>query len=913
MDPLEQAIEELKKELGEDVITTGSTTPRPEKAIIREAFDDFNERNPLAGGGMLVQPSTDGSRPGYAKKEIRTDKGEESLRLYDEFMKLTDNKGSDAQFEEYKKLKSKRKGPPSVLAKSDKINEYLSKLIPKLNAEEKFYTKEDVSSMVEKKFKIKPRYATIYYKGKPSKNKVNQFGARTYPVMNTLDSAETKLDNAIKNMLIEDKPLGDFFYQAIMKRTGLDRRVIAKLLPQNQTYQVLKDQGGYTLVQRFNKENKHGFLKNLSLSDQLKAALELELGTPRFTGVEDITGQSKKGGVYGKKGFTYSPKFRVMEFAKRNWNRNKGEGVVKFVDQKGNPIKWQLGLELPFNKVGFEYNGKIYKANDLTPELMKKDFPEVYNNQLAINRLNTQVIPDPINKGKTITVGELVKRTQVNNYQWSPKLGSFDIMHGSKGVAGEPFTNLTYNTRDINQIEMGVNKLVERGVIKRKDGISITNAINDLSGSGNPELIKQRAIRLAEQSVTGKPLDYQTVKNNFFKALTNKKYGRIADVLVKAGKDGGLGNVMQVYCAKKKAKGGRIFLSEGSGCPAARQDPEQFLKDISKDKNVARFFNSTAGKKAATAAARVGLNVINPSTLIGGEVAYVLADGLNNFSKGMDLAESFDRAFIFADFKQFDEAIMNKAKELKFDDNQLKVLQETMNINRLDNEIGKLDAQDRIAEADTSLMTPFANTQVRDRLNKQLDQSADNYLSTLRGMGFKFDNVSDYDTGFNYLDNVFKKKTQDELVKTYQARARQVDPTSGKLGNVFDPLFDLGAYTQPFKYAADIVNPFTKNVPFKSERQREADRLREMEGRELYLYNKQRGFDLDSITDGTSPYISEVMQQLGGAPTGEGMFASFAGGGIAGLSGGIDEGPQRISMNPDSQGLSGLLKNGKKI
>jgi len=38
-----------------------------------------------------------------------------------------------------------------------------------------------------------------------------------------------------------------------------------------------------------------------------------------------------------------------------------------------------------------------------------------------------------------------------------------------------------------------------------------------------------------------------------------------------------------------------------------------------------------------------------------------------------------------------------------------------------------------------------------------------------------------------------------------------------------------------------------------------------------------------------------------------------AGGGIAGLSGGIDKGPQRTSMNPDSQGLSGLLKNGMKI
>ena len=65
MDPLEQAIEELKKELGEDVITTGSNTSRPEKAIIRGAFDDFNERNPLAGGGMLVEPGFGGVRQGY--------------------------------------------------------------------------------------------------------------------------------------------------------------------------------------------------------------------------------------------------------------------------------------------------------------------------------------------------------------------------------------------------------------------------------------------------------------------------------------------------------------------------------------------------------------------------------------------------------------------------------------------------------------------------------------------------------------------------------------------------------------------------------------------------------------------------------------------------------------------------------
>ena len=53
----------------------------------------------------------------------------------------------------------------------------------------------------------------------------------------------------------------------------------------------------------------------------------------------------------------------------------------------------------------------------------------------------------------------------------------------------------------------------------------------------------------------------------------------------------------------------------------------------------------------------------------------------------------------------------------------------------------------------------------------------------------------------------------------------------------------------------------------------------------------------------------EAMQRIADA----GGVANLAGGGIAGLSGGIDKGPQRISMNPDSQGLSGVSKNVKKM
>ena len=54
-------------------------------------------------------------------------------------------------------------------------------------------------------------------------------------------------------------------------------------------------------------------------------------------------------------------------------------------------------------------------------------------------------------------------------------------------------------------------------------------------------------------------------------------------------------------------------------------------------------------------------------------------------------------------------------------------------------------------------------------------------------------------------------------------------------------------------------------------------------------------------------------EQLMKLPSFRGASEKFAGGGIAGLSGGIDEGPQRRSMNPDSQGLSYLFNRVKKV
>ena len=50
----------------DEQVTTADKIDRPERALEKQAIDDFMKRNPMAGGGMLVQPGFDGTRQGYA-------------------------------------------------------------------------------------------------------------------------------------------------------------------------------------------------------------------------------------------------------------------------------------------------------------------------------------------------------------------------------------------------------------------------------------------------------------------------------------------------------------------------------------------------------------------------------------------------------------------------------------------------------------------------------------------------------------------------------------------------------------------------------------------------------------------------------------------------------------------------------
>ena len=71
----------------DEQVTTADKIDRPERALEKQAIDDFMKRNPMAGGGMLVQPSVDGRRPGYRSDKVQTAKEVEVIKLKTEPLK----------------------------------------------------------------------------------------------------------------------------------------------------------------------------------------------------------------------------------------------------------------------------------------------------------------------------------------------------------------------------------------------------------------------------------------------------------------------------------------------------------------------------------------------------------------------------------------------------------------------------------------------------------------------------------------------------------------------------------------------------------------------------------------------------------------------------------------------------------
>ena len=168
-DPFKQVkIIELMELFDDDEVTTADQIDRPQQALDREAYEDFMKRNPLADGGMLVQPGFGGVRQGYSKPIMLTKEQQKIFRAYKKFP----HKQTDSNIRQ--KI---REG----IITEDSIEKLKKGISLKATDKDKRVLDADTIKKIKEKIKLKPGQKWNFYDPEGIHGKPNPEGG-TYGV-----------------------------------------------------------------------------------------------------------------------------------------------------------------------------------------------------------------------------------------------------------------------------------------------------------------------------------------------------------------------------------------------------------------------------------------------------------------------------------------------------------------------------------------------------------------------------------------------------------------------------------------------------------------------------------------------------------------------------------------------------------
>ena len=462
----------------------------------------------------------------------------------------------------------------------------LKKLIEDANKQDKYFTQKSIAEKAEIKT---PSHYTETFK------------------TNKLMTATEKMDRVLIDMLADDKPLNDRFVNIIRERVGgFNSRETLKKIKETPTFKTIASQGGDFLTRTTNMPNFTG----LNLSQQLKRAVDIQIGQPTYIGTSGI------------KNRFYSPASVTMENARKSWNQNKGKGDVQFFDSKGKPIKWEYGVKLPIQEVSFKYKNKTHKYGDLVDSTyIKKYFPELQETVINANKFKASKVDNPFIPGEKITVRDLTKEISKRGYKNNPKWGTIDILHGPNGVKGEPFTNLRYNTSDINQMELAFSNSLKAGNLNQaqydQSIKNLNSSFEGLTGADNEKAIVQRLTTQGEKINKGTFYGFGELKER------NLNYA-------KKLKDLGF------KCTVKKANGG----------PASCNNPLAYLDDIKKQQALAKTEKGPQAAKALkkiNAGRKIFSAVLGPEALAL-ELALIVPFAVADYKSGLPNQEILSNA-----------------------------------------------------------------------------------------------------------------------------------------------------------------------------------------------------------------------------------------------------------------------------
>ena len=907
LDNLEEAIRKLQDLYDDpDIVIPASQLPEKENP-----YKDFMDRNPMAGGGMLVEPG-DGSRLRYnASKENQVVNAykvlKNKLKRIPNRVEVANKANVDVSTVSIhaKKNNLKLTNLPPVNPDNLIDRELVTRIIENANNGNEYLNPEDISRLYAEATgqtnvtKRKRKDKILTYKQLDTET-IKSSAKNT--TLGYLESKEDKVKKVFQEVLsmdgpvpkvvlknLKDRKMAD--YKAyIINETGIGTVNVDKIVKSLPSYKKNKDAFDYLIKGGLMKTD----LVDMSLSDQLKYAEQAAEGKPKYVNI---------------KGVSFSnPNYVVMDYALRNWNANKGKGNIKFYDANGDKITWKNGLDLSLNKVSFS-QGKskqrfgIGKSdNFLNLRLVGRDyFPEVYENVNLIRQLKTTRVDNPFKPGTQTSFLNLMKRIYIKEKGFNSKSPLFSVFHGPGGVGKEPFKNLSFGLLDLNRAVYNIEEYVPLKGLRQK---ILNQAYSQLEGKSGGDLIKaitDEQVNIAREIKKGKnPLE-GTLRDRIFKAtLENQPLGTKEREFLERSLASFSANPQCTILIRKKPKaaadGGRIGYQTGtvSLSDCAKEGAKNFqdgkFKTADQVQDAAKLLSG--GRRVLSGLMKYG--IVPELAYVGLEATgrSILGEKpLNAIKKSIDTF-----TFGLTDFTSGIEAEkFGKFGDLKLDVDKYR--NSLAKVNSIQQDIANLEAlntgSDFGYEGDQTEAIQMKKTQL-EAAKKELQQ---NMISP--------DKVSVID---RMADNI----ADAQMAKSAYAKASAKDQMIGIPG-VSDYMDTETARVfprQPSQVELNL-NMLPSFKDYQKSDQGQIDRTILNAPDEVLQEISPDALDLKKALQ--EAYKMENLKDIYGAEQiygTQGVFSQpLAGGGIAKLAG-VDQGPPPES-GPNSQGLQGLLNRVK--
>jgi hypothetical protein len=474
-------------------------------------------------------------------------------------------------------------------------------------------------------------------------------------------------------------------------------------------------------------------------------------------------------------------------------------------------------------------------------------------------------------------------------------------MHGKNGIISEPFTNLTYASRDLNTLENSIKASLKAGNLKPSEANNLLKTVRSSIEGKTGDLLNDAIIERQKYLAKNKNLSFPLMNDKLFsKKLMAFCPAGTAKVTTKAG-------------------GGRVPYADGPVCT-----PDEAIRGMNEEFDKLKKGNATTGEASRTVNKFKNLGVKGMSGLLKAglvsEVAFEAALGFDRvISEGQSPMQAFRQSYLTAPLraigamKSFEEGEREEILDAARDKGKVGRVLDLQNLvgdkNKLASNIQGLKSNvedlQRLDDGDFGYMggtkgqedaLTSAQANLQDMYRSGELSKAEQLFSTKpQDLKLKDKTLMDaYNDAIEKRKNIQAEKGSiAQSIAADENRIRKADNTMQNLYTQYSDkqLMDMLSNSKPLQEAEispqEYLNMIagTKRItPAVTSTMGGLDRLRT---------NLQEGEALARFADN--------------------FREEKAGGGISGLSGGDPKGAMTRSMNPDSQGLSYLFNRVKKV